>query len=187
MKAISRLKTLEPISALTIVVALLMAACSPAAQTPSAAAPTEAPAATEGGQGDIRMFTNAMAVLRPEERAQFGSLVLREMGKPLPSARGIAQDVGFSPSSFVTRSRSVCRRILTSGVSASCPQWQGARSVRGYHTVKKSKAPELIPPTVQKPFIVRLGPRFGDRLLLAALIPKKQDECLVGQAGPVGS
>jgi hypothetical protein len=44
-----------------------------------------------------------MAVLRPEERAEFASLVIRELGTPQPSARGIVQETGFSPSSFVTR------------------------------------------------------------------------------------
>lgn len=73
------------------------------ADNPQTAAGRMVRAATEGAQGDIRMFANAMNVLRPEERAQFASLVLRELGKPLASARGIAQDVGFSPQTFVTR------------------------------------------------------------------------------------
>ena len=73
------------------------------AENPQMAAARLVKAAMEGAQGDIRLFMNALRALRPEERAQFASLVIREMGKPIPSARGISQDVGFSPQSFATR------------------------------------------------------------------------------------
>ncbi len=82
------------------------------ASRPEAAAQKMITAATEGGKGDMRMFTNAMSALRPEERQQFASLVIREMGKPIPSARGIAQDVGFSPSSFTTRATKMDQRAF---------------------------------------------------------------------------
>lgn len=59
-------------------------------------------AATEGGSGNMRLVRSALAVLRPEERAQFTALMIREMGAPTDSARGITQEVGFSPSRFAT-------------------------------------------------------------------------------------
>lgn len=59
-------------------------------------------AATDGGSGNMRLFRAAMSVLRPEERAEFGALILRSMGEPTAGARGIIQEVGWSPSRFVT-------------------------------------------------------------------------------------
>lgn len=58
--------------------------------------------ANEGGQGNMRLVRSAMTPLRPEERAEFGSLVVRQMGTPVPSARGVVQESGFSPATFVT-------------------------------------------------------------------------------------
>jgi hypothetical protein len=81
------------------------------ANKPEAAAQKLIKAATEGAQGDYKMFTSAMSALRPEERADFAALVLRELGKPVPSARGIAQEVGFSPSSFTTRYQKIDPRM----------------------------------------------------------------------------
>lgn len=72
------------------------------AQSPETAARRLVQAATGGGKGDIAMFRNAMTALRPEERTDFAALVIRQMGAPLPSARGVVQEVGFSPSTFVT-------------------------------------------------------------------------------------
>ncbi|TXH47563.1 MAG: hypothetical protein E6Q97_26905 [Desulfurellales bacterium] len=74
-----------------------------AAQSPEAAARRLIQGALDGTKGNVRMFRAAMNSLRPEELAEFGSLLVREMGRPLPSARGIVAEVGFSPSSFVTR------------------------------------------------------------------------------------
>lgn len=59
-------------------------------------------AATDGTGGNMRMFRAAMSVLRPEERAEFGALIVRSMGEPTAGARGIIQEVGWSPSRFVT-------------------------------------------------------------------------------------
>lgn len=80
------------------------------AQNPELAARRLVTAATSGGRGDIAMFRNAMSALRPEERADFASLVIRQMGTPAASARGIAQEVGFSPSTFATSYQKLDRR-----------------------------------------------------------------------------
>lgn len=72
------------------------------AQSPEGAAKRLVSAALDGTKGNIRMFRSAMAGLQPEERAQFGAMVVREMGAPIPSARGIVQETGFSANSFVT-------------------------------------------------------------------------------------
>lgn len=72
------------------------------ANNPEMAARRLVQAAMSGGKGDIALFRNAMSALRPEERADIASLVIRQMGTPVASARGIAQEVGFSPNSFAT-------------------------------------------------------------------------------------
>lgn len=58
--------------------------------------------ATDGGGGNMRLVRAAMSVLRQEERSEFGALVVREMGAPTAGARGIIQEVGWSPTRFVT-------------------------------------------------------------------------------------
>lgn len=73
------------------------------AANPEAAARRVVQAATAGDRGNIRLVRSAMAGLRPDERAEVGAMVVRSMGEPLPSSRGIVQESGFSPSSFVTR------------------------------------------------------------------------------------
>jgi hypothetical protein len=83
-----------------------------AADKPEAAAQRLIKAATEGAKGDYKLFTSAMAALRPEERNDFAALVIRELGKPVPSARGIAQEAGFSPNSFTTRVRAMDPRMF---------------------------------------------------------------------------
>ncbi len=72
------------------------------AQSPEQAANRLVRAALSGNRGDIRQFRAAMAGLRPEERAEFGAMVVREMGAPAASARGMVQEHGFSAQSFVT-------------------------------------------------------------------------------------
>lgn len=72
------------------------------ADNPEVAARRLTQAALSDGKGDIAMFRNAMAGLRSEERSDFASLIVRQMGAPQASARGIAQEVGFSPNSFAT-------------------------------------------------------------------------------------
>lgn len=59
-------------------------------------------AAADGTKGSIQTLRTARSVLRPEEWREFSSLVLRRLGEPLPSARGFAQETGFSVSTFVT-------------------------------------------------------------------------------------
>jgi hypothetical protein len=73
------------------------------AQSPEQAAQRITHAAMAGDRGNIRMFRTAMAGLRAEERAEFGSMVVRSLGAPVPSARGTVQEVGFSAQSFMTR------------------------------------------------------------------------------------
>ncbi len=73
------------------------------AENPQQAAANLIRSASDGLRGNERMFRAAMGPLRPEERAQFGALVVQELGRPINSARGLVQEAGFSPSSFVTR------------------------------------------------------------------------------------
>tara|TARA_R110000868_G_scaffold157001_2_gene384059 strand:- start:4186 stop:5196 length:1011 start_codon:yes stop_codon:yes gene_type:complete len=72
------------------------------AENPQAAAAGMIRAATDGSRGNMRMFRAAMSTLRPEERSQFGSLIVRQMGEPTPGARGVVQEAEFSPNRFVT-------------------------------------------------------------------------------------
>lgn len=70
------------------------------AQNPESAARIILNATKGRGQGDIDLVRTALAVLRPEERNEIASLVLREMGMPAPGARGMEQAVGFSGTNF---------------------------------------------------------------------------------------
>lgn len=76
-------------------------------ENPQQAAQNIVRSMSDGGKGNMRMARAALAVLRPEERSEFGSLLVQELGRPLPSARGIVQEVGWSPSTFVTRYQSL--------------------------------------------------------------------------------
>lgn len=73
------------------------------ANTPEQAAQRFVTAGMEGGRGNIALMQTAHAALRPDEWGDVASMTLRAMGAPLPSARGITQEVGFSVSSFMTR------------------------------------------------------------------------------------
>lgn len=73
------------------------------ADNPERAAQRLIQAAQEGGRGNINLVNTAVSALRPDERADIAALLLRSMGRPVPSARGIAQETGFSPQSFTTR------------------------------------------------------------------------------------
>jgi hypothetical protein len=64
-------------------------------------------AALSGNRGDARLFRQAMAVLRPEERAEFASLIVREMGKPTDGAKGLVQDIDWSATRFATNYRAM--------------------------------------------------------------------------------
>lgn len=72
------------------------------ADSPEAAARTMVRAAYDGDKGNARRFRGVMNSLRAEERSEFSSLVLRELGTPAASARGLSEELGFSVSSFVT-------------------------------------------------------------------------------------
>jgi hypothetical protein len=58
--------------------------------------------AMDGTKGNLSLLRSAMAALRPEERLQFSSMVIDQMGKPLPGVRAVNQELQFSPTSFVT-------------------------------------------------------------------------------------
>lgn len=70
---------------------------------PQASAAKLISAATDGTRGNMRMFRAAMTTLNPADRAEFGALVVRELGNPTPGARGMIQEAGFSPNVFVTK------------------------------------------------------------------------------------
>ena len=72
------------------------------AQSPEQAANRLVRASMSGNKGDIRQFRAAMAGLRAEERAEFGAMVVRNLGTPNASARGMVQEHGFSAQTFVT-------------------------------------------------------------------------------------
>jgi len=59
-------------------------------------------AALSGRKGDAKLFRNAMSVLQPEERTEFASLVIREMGEPSSGARGSVEEMDWSPTRFLT-------------------------------------------------------------------------------------
>lgn len=73
------------------------------ATSPEAAARRIVQAAQAGDKGNARLVRVAIAGLRPDERAEVGSMIVRAMGEPNPSAKGIVAEAGFSPSSFMTR------------------------------------------------------------------------------------
>ena len=70
------------------------------AQNPEAAAKIIINATKGRGGGDVDLVRTGLAVLRPEERNEIASLVLREMGLPSATARGLEQTVGFSGMNF---------------------------------------------------------------------------------------
>lgn len=73
------------------------------AANPERAAQRLIQATLEGGRGNQQLVATALGALRPAERSDIGALVLRNLGKPVPSARGVAQETGFSPQTFTTR------------------------------------------------------------------------------------
>jgi hypothetical protein len=90
-------------------------------ENPQQAIGTLVRSALDGTKGNIQMLRTARAALRDEEWGQLSSLVLRELGKPTGSARGIVQETGFSPSSFVTRWQNMApeaRKLLLGGEHA---------------------------------------------------------------------
>lgn len=75
------------------------------APTPEAAARKLVSAALDNGRGNLGMIRSARVALRPEEWANFQSLIVREMGKPQAGARGVAQEIDFSVNRFLTNWR----------------------------------------------------------------------------------
>lgn len=83
---------------------------------PSSATSRIVRAINEGG--DVTEARRVLSMMRPEERQQVAAHVVRSLGEPLPSARGIVQEVGFSPSRFVTnyaKMNAEMRDMLLSG------------------------------------------------------------------------
>lgn len=62
-----------------------------------------AQAALGGTKGDVDKLRVLRRTLRPEEMDQLAAYTLREMGRPVPSARDMIQEIGFSPSTFMTK------------------------------------------------------------------------------------
>lgn len=62
-----------------------------------------AQAALGGTRGDVNKLRVLVRTLRRPEMDEIASYVLRAMGEPVASARGYIQEIGFSPSSFMTR------------------------------------------------------------------------------------
>lgn len=60
-------------------------------------------AALSGGKGNLDLLRSVESVLRPAERNEIAAGLLREMGRPVGSARGIVEELGFSVESFMTR------------------------------------------------------------------------------------
>lgn len=91
-------------------------------ENPQAAAGMLIRSALDGTKGNMGMLRTAMSVLRPEERNEVSALVLRELGKPRPSAGGIVQEVGFSPETALTNWQAMnpaARKLLFGGEHAA--------------------------------------------------------------------
>lgn len=76
-------------------------------ENPQDAAQRLVAAASDQRGGNMQMFRSAMGALAPAERADFGALVVRQLGQPTPGARGLVQEVGWSPTTFATRYRAM--------------------------------------------------------------------------------
>lgn len=59
-------------------------------------------AATTKGKGDLQKLIAVQRTLRPEEWNDYVAGVIRHMGQPVASARGVAREQGFSVQSFLT-------------------------------------------------------------------------------------
>lgn len=71
------------------------------AKTPEAVYKNVMQAAQSKG-GDLTKLRALARVLRSDERAEFAAGVLNQIGKPVASARGFSQEIGFSVSSWLT-------------------------------------------------------------------------------------
>jgi hypothetical protein len=62
-------------------------------------------ASLERSSGSIRMLQHLSVMLRASEMREVAASILRRMGTPLPSARGVGEEIGFSVSTFVSNWR----------------------------------------------------------------------------------
>jgi hypothetical protein len=60
-------------------------------------------AALAGGRGNEQMLSTLRKTLRPEEMGEIAASLISEMGRPVGSARGVTQELGFSVNSFLTK------------------------------------------------------------------------------------
>jgi hypothetical protein len=60
-------------------------------------------AALAGGKGNEQLLLTLRRTLRPEEMGEIASAIITEMGRPVGSARGHAQEIGFSVNSMLTK------------------------------------------------------------------------------------
>lgn len=72
------------------------------AKNPEAVGASLFKAATTRGKGDIEKLRAVQRTLRPEEWNDYVAGVIRHMGQPIASARGVAREQGFSVQSFLT-------------------------------------------------------------------------------------
>lgn len=72
------------------------------AKNPEAVGASLFKAATAKGKGDIEKLRAVQRTLKPEEWNDYVAGVIRHMGQPVASARGMAREQGFSVSSFLT-------------------------------------------------------------------------------------
>lgn len=73
------------------------------AKSPEIVWKTVANAALKGGKGDVRMLKEIKSAVLPSEWNDAAASIIRHMGEPLPSARGMTREQGFSLSSFTSR------------------------------------------------------------------------------------
>lgn len=72
------------------------------AKNPEAVGASLFKAATAKGKGDIEKLRAVQRTLKPEEWNDYVAGVIRHMGQPVASARGMAREQGFSVNSFLT-------------------------------------------------------------------------------------
>jgi len=72
------------------------------ARNPEAAITRLKAAALDRGRGNIGLINTARSVLPAEQWREVSGVLLREMWRPNPSARGYVAETGFSPQTFTT-------------------------------------------------------------------------------------
>jgi hypothetical protein len=70
-------------------------------------------AALSGGRGNEQLLATLRRTLRPEEMGEVASAIISEMGRPVGSARGVTQELGFSVQSFLTKWQNMSDRSKT--------------------------------------------------------------------------